>query len=318
VVAAPRGPVAPALVGGTRALRCALVNNMPDAALVATEHQFLGLVAVGAGAGPVEVRRYSLAGVPRGRRASAHLQAGYLPLDQLWGTEPDILIVTGSEPLAEALVDEPYWGEFVELLAWASARPMSVLLSCLAAHAALLALDGLQRTRLPGKCSGVFAHDLAPESRLTDGMDRPALMPHSRLNDVPTAAVATSGWDVVMTSPIGWGAITARRAKAEFLLLQGHPEYAPGQLLREYRRDVMRYLRGERSSPPEMAGGSVAPTDEAALARFHRGVVAGRTSIDAFPFDQVGARAPGAWRGVAESLYINWIAGLAAHVLEAQ
>jgi homoserine O-succinyltransferase len=312
-VAAARRSTPPPL-GGTRALRCALVNNMPDAALVQTERQFLDLVAVGAGTGPVEVHRYSLSGVARGRRAAAHLQAGYRPLDELWTTEPDILIVTGSEPLADALVDEPYWAEFVEILAWASARPISVLLSCLAAHAALLALDGLPRSLLPGKCSGVFSHEIAVESRLTEGMDRPALMPHSRLNDVPTRAVAASGWDLVMTSPIGWGAITARRAKAEFLLLQGHPEYSPGQLLREYRRDVVRYLGGERSSPPPVPAGSVAVADEDALARFHRTVVAGHTSIDAFPFDRVGARAPGAWRGAAQSLYVNWIAGIAAHV----
>ena len=37
-----------------------------------------------------------------------------------------------------------------------------------------------------------------------------------------------------------------------FLFLQGHPEYDCGSLLREYRRDVGRFLRGEREHYPAL------------------------------------------------------------------
>jgi homoserine O-succinyltransferase len=300
--------------GPGRVLRVALVNNMPDAALVATEAHFLGLVTVGAGPVPLEVRRYGLAGIRRGSRVAAYLEREYLALERLWDDEPDVLIVTGSEPSADALVDEPYWSELAGLLIAASARPTSVVLSCLSAHAALLALDGIHRSRLPAKCSGVFAHDLAAGSPLTAGMDRPALMPHSRVNDVATEAVVAGGWEVLMTSPVGWGAITARRGRAELLLLQGHPEYAPAQLLREYRRDVGRYLRGQRPELPDRPDSSVAPGDLPALARFHQSVRAGAATVDDFDWDRVGVRAPGAWRAVAESLYTNWMNGIVARI----
>ena len=40
-----------------------------------------------------------------------------------------------------------------------------------------------------------------------------------------------------------------------FLFLQGHPEYEAGTLLREYRRDIARFLRGEREHYPAVPQG---------------------------------------------------------------
>ena len=47
-------------------LTCAFVNNMPDGAFDATERQFLGLLEEGSGSTVIDVRRYTVAGVPRG------------------------------------------------------------------------------------------------------------------------------------------------------------------------------------------------------------------------------------------------------------
>jgi homoserine O-succinyltransferase len=308
----PRGGASSALTGG-RALRCALINNMPDSALVATERQFLGLLEVAAGSLPLDVRRYGLGGIPRGPRAAAYLRAEYLPLEHLWESEPDALIITGSEPLAASLPGEPYWAEFVRLLDWAAQRPTSVLLSCLSAHAALFALDGLERVRLPEKCSGVFPHELCGSSSLTAGLDRPALMPHSRYNDVPTDVVAAAGWEVILRSEVGWGAITGRRSQSELLLVQGHPEYGASTLLREFRRDVGRYLRAERTVPPTVPRGCVAAEDRPAIEEFHRAVVAGvhgEEYLDSFAWDEAGARVGRDWQEMAETLYSNWVAGI--------
>src|SRR5207344_3095536 len=40
-----------------------------------------------------------------------------------------------------------------------------------------------------------------------------------------------------------------------FVFLQGHPEYEAVTLLLEYRRDIGRYLRGERDTYPDMPEG---------------------------------------------------------------
>jgi homoserine O-succinyltransferase len=298
------------------ALRCALVNNMPDSALLATEQQFVGLLEAGAGRRAFEVRRYGMAGIPRGARTTAYLAEEYLPLEGLWDDEPDAVIVTGSEPLAASLSDEPYWPQLVALLADAATRPTSLLLSCLAAHAALLALDGLDRMALPGKCSGVFVHTVTGASTVTDGLHSPVLIPHSRYNEIPTAAVVGAGWQVVLQSPVGWGAIRARRGAADLLLVQGHPEYEPTTLLREYRRDIGRYLRRERTVRPGLPRDLVCEADRPAIEAFHRAALTGPPDarlLDTFPWDEVGARTKGEWRGTAEKLYTNWIDGILAN-----
>ena len=64
------------------------------------------------------------------------------------GTPPDALIVTGTEPVAPLLSDEPYWERLRELLQWAQANTTSSIWSCLAAHAAVELLDGIRRRRL--------------------------------------------------------------------------------------------------------------------------------------------------------------------------
>src|SRR6266850_7278721 len=87
-----------------------LLNNMPDAALEATERQLAALLAPAARDIAVRLRLFSLPGIPRGARARRHLDSSYLDIDDLWDSRLDALIVTGTEPRAAALPDEPYWG----------------------------------------------------------------------------------------------------------------------------------------------------------------------------------------------------------------
>ena len=79
---------------------CAFVNNMPDGAFDATERQFLDLLDAGSGGEVVEVRRYTMPGVPRGERTAARIAEEYLPFETVREGPPDLLIVTGSNPLA--------------------------------------------------------------------------------------------------------------------------------------------------------------------------------------------------------------------------
>jgi homoserine O-succinyltransferase len=299
-----------------RALRCAFVNNMPDSAFAATERQFLGLLDAGSGPVALDVSRYSFEALPRGERVAA-LQAGeYFALDELWESDPDIVIVTGSEPLADTLDAEPYWPESARLAAWAEGRSVSLLLSCLAAHLILFAFYGIPRRKLAAKCTGVFAHEIDGSSPLTESMSAPVLMPHSRLNDVRTDLVEGAGLDVVLSSPaVGWSVVTGRRAGCDLLLLQGHPEYDPTSLLREYRRDAGRYLRSERPGLPVLPLGCVGPDDAEAIESFQRRVLSGGPDpalLDAFDFEGAADRAPWPWREASRILYRNWVAGVAA------
>jgi homoserine O-succinyltransferase/O-acetyltransferase len=290
---------------------CALVNNMPDAAFGATERQFVGLLEAGSGCQTVALTRHSMAGVPRGERIRARIAAAYRPLDDVFSDPPDLLVVTGSNPIESRIEDELYWADLHGLLKWGSENVPAMVLSCLSAHAALAVFDGIERTTLPVKCTGVFAQQADLTHPLAAGMPEmgAVVLPHSRLNAVPVAAVAAAGYSVVLQSEeVGWSVVTKTVGQSGVMLVQAHPEYDPSSLLREYLRDLRRYVGRERDDLPCLPRGCVAGPDWDRLRRLHERVVSGERDPDlvtAFPFDEVGARAPWPWRGAALRLYAN-------------
>ncbi len=294
---------------------CAFVNNMPDSAFAATERQFSDLLTAGAGAETVELRRYTMEGVPRGERTEPLIAEGYSSLEQLWQhPPPDLLIVTGSEPLAPSIEDEPYWGDLRDLLTWGQEKVASMLLSCLAAHAALLVFDGLTRTQLPAKCTGVFRQDVGAGHRLVSCVGREVVLPHSRLNTVPLDAVRAAGYGVALSSEVtDWAVASKSIDGSEVVVVQGHPEYGPPSLLLEYHRDVRRYVNRERDGLPVLPLHCVSDPDWGHLQRLQARLVQGErdpTLLEAFPFSEAAARAEWRWRDTAVKIYTNWMAGV--------
>jgi homoserine O-succinyltransferase len=311
------GSVAPRPSGPAASERsCALVNNMPDGAFEETERQFLGLLDSGSGRQTLEVRLFTMAGVRRGERTGRRIAELYSPLSELVDRPPDVLIVTGANPVEEVLEREPYWDELVRLLSWASEHVDAVLLSCLSAHAALLAFDGLRRVPLAAKCTGVFAQRTDPSHRLSAGLGRSVVLPHSRLNDVPVTDMVAAGWDIpVISDRVGWSVATKRVERAEMVLVQAHPEYGPTSLLREYHRDARRYVIGERDQLPVLPHRCAARRDQARLEELQERITSGERDpalVGAFPFRAVEDRAPWPWRAAATKLYANWLAALPA------
>jgi homoserine O-succinyltransferase len=299
---------------GPAAWACAFVNNIPDGAFVATEHQFLDLLDAAAGSDAIEVRRFAMAGVPRGERTSARIAELYSPLEEIWTEPPDLLIVTGSEPLASAIEDEPYWSDLAELLSTATGRVSSMLLSCLSAHAALLVFDGLARTQMDAKCTGVFPQDCDAGHPLAAGLVPPIVLPHSRMNTVPTDLVRSAGYGVALESDAtGWSVASRVVDKSNVVLVQGHPEYGPSSLLAEYYRDAKRYVNRERDEVPRLPIDCAADEDWAQLQRMQGRFVDGDRDpalVESFPLHEAGARAGWPWRAAATRLYTNWLAGV--------
>jgi homoserine O-succinyltransferase len=304
----------PAEPAGPRRWSCVLVNNMPDSAFEATERQYLDLLGAGSGADTVEVFLATLPGVPRGDRAAARIADRYTPLGEIWSDPPDLLIVTGSNPLAPHIEDEPYWDELVELLQWGRDQVPSLLLSCLSAHAALAVYEGIARTGLDAKCTGVFDQQAESDHPLTAGLGSPIVLPHSRLNTVALDAVGDAGYRLALHSEaVGWSVVTKDVGRSHVVLVQGHPEYDPSSLLREYHRDVRRYVLHERDELPCLPLRCTAPEDWEQLDQLHRQVIGGDRNpalVEAVPFNQVGERARWPWGATAVGLYTNWMAGV--------
>src|SRR5215813_14218299 len=241
--------------GRPAAIRIGLINNMPDTALHATEAQFAGLLK---GASPdraVTLRFSSLPELARGAEAGAHIRENYWPLARLLEDGVDALIVTGTEPRSPVLSDEPYWGRLGELLAWARQHTATSIWSCLAAHAAVELMDGIRRQRLPEKRCGVYQHVIANEHALLSGISAPLSMPHSRWNELPLRELGDAGYTVLSSSEVtGADAFVVERGSL-LVFFQGHPEYQDTTLLREYRRDVGRYLSGQQAHYPTLPYG---------------------------------------------------------------
>jgi homoserine O-succinyltransferase len=300
--------------GGGARLTCAFVNNMPDGAFEATERQFIDLLDAGSGPDVVDVRCYVMPGVPRGERTSARIAEQYAPVASIRRQPPDLLVVTGSNPLEPRIEDEPYWADLVDLLSWGSEVVPAMLLSCLSAHAALTHFDGIERQRLTSKCTGVFLQLVDQAHPLAAGLEAEVCLPHSRTSTVPQAVLRRAGYHIaVQSEPVGWSVATRRVGESNLVLVQGHPEYDPSSLLREYHRDARRFVLGERDEAPCLPFHCVAPEDWEQLEGLHQAIIGGARDpalLESYPFDEVGARASWPWHATATRLYANWLAGV--------
>ena len=133
-----------------------LINNMPDPALQATERQFVTLLGAAADGIVVRLKPYALPDVPRTEWGRDYVNRFYAGINDLWDSHLEGLIVTGTEPRSPNLRDEPYWASLISVLEWAEHNTHSAVWSCLATHAALLHLDGIDRRPLDDKRFGVF------------------------------------------------------------------------------------------------------------------------------------------------------------------
>ncbi|MGH9047236.1 MAG: homoserine O-acetyltransferase/O-succinyltransferase family protein [Acidimicrobiales bacterium] len=298
-----------------RSLEVALVNLMPDTAFQESERQFTDLVLTGSGELPVHLERYTISARPRPAELQAVVEKRYHDLEELCEGVPDAVVVTGTEPKAGRLLDEDIWEDLSRLYRWAEASGTALYSSCLSSHVSLLALDGLERRRLPAKLSGVFAQEVRPDP-LTEGVG-PLRCPHSRLHEIPTDALAAAGYRVLVgSSAVGW-TVAARDAGCLSVLVQGHPEYGPTTLLREYRRDVRRFVTGDQDDYPPMPVGYLRDDAVALLELFRLAATTGARDpslIDLFPFHFCADRIGTDWGGPLERLVGNWLHEVARRV----
>ena len=298
----------------TQPMIIGLVNNMPDAALRTTERQFGALISVASGNTPVHLRLFYLPEVPRRDWGRTLVNQCYEDISALWATHLDGLIVTGTEPGVAALVDEPYWPTLMKLVDWAEDHTVSTIWSCLAAHAAVLHIDGIERRALVKKLSGIFDCTKAEDHTLTVHAPSRWCVPHSRYNEVPRKALVSKGYQILSRSANAGIDVFVKQRKSLFLFFQGHPEYDPGVLYREYYRDIRRFLGGERDSYPETPRNYFDDYTRTVLAAFRERALRNR-SIDLLSsFPAVAEeRLVHAWGGFAAQLYTNWLSYLAGH-----
>jgi homoserine O-succinyltransferase/O-acetyltransferase len=286
-----------------------LVNNMGDEALKVTERQFAQLISLSAGDDAVHLRLFALKRTARSPRALEYINARYQPAKSAMDGELDALIITGAQPRAARLDEEPYWEELIELIEWAKDHTASTILSCLAAHAGVLHLDGIERRPLPEKLTGVFPFQAQRDHPLVGEKGRARLTPHSRYNGLLQSDLELAGYDVLASSPVHGVDSFTKSFGSLFVFLQGHPEYEANSLAREYRRDMAPYLRAETDKSPARPKGYFSAEAERELLALERRPRQDSLGLPSEDLSKIEALAPteAPWRDTAISFYRSWI-----------
>lgn len=291
-----------------------LVNNMAGAAFQATERQFVSLLDSASEGIPIHVSFYTLPGLSRTDAGGEQFANHYASVDTLLGSHLDGLIVTGREPKMASLRDEPYWESFTQMLEWARSNTYSVVWSCLAAHAAILHMDGIGRRKSADKTFGVFECAQVSDHPLMKGVPERFHVPHSRWNGVAKEDLSNSGYSVLSCIAGDGVDIFVKQDKSLFVFFQGHLEYEADTLMREYRRDVGRYIKGEASTYPLLPQGYFESSTASTLAllRDHAASSKKTELLSEVAAVLEKTQIENTWRGSASCIYRNWLQSICA------
>jgi homoserine O-succinyltransferase/O-acetyltransferase len=288
-------------------LTIGLINNMPDAALQATERQFTQLLQAAAGNNRVHLHCFSLPSVKRSQQARQSMDGRYGDIADLGRLRIDGLIVTGAEPNAATLPEEPFWQDLTAIIDWAQSNTRSAIWSCLAAHAAVQHLDGIERQRLDVKCSGVYDCAKVNDNWLMKDIDSPLKVAHSRVNALRKGDLVAGGYQVLTESPKAGVDIFAKRLRSHFIFFQGHPEYEALSLQREYLRDITRFLSRQRDIFPAFPAGYFDAGTENKLAHYQKRACAERQIPLSIELPHLTLRPDLAVGVAAAALFRNWL-----------
>ena len=234
-----------------RELHIGFLNMMPDAALEATERQFIRLVGNCNRIAQFYVYPFSLPGISRSEATQEYIGRFYCKFEDLREQGLDALIITGANPVNPSLEQERFWEPLIEVVRWANQNVSSTLCSCLATHALLKHLYGIERIPLPRKRWGVYSHRISvPGHPLLRGINTRFDVPHSRYNEISRQQLEQVGLTVLAESDKGGVHIAVSPDQFRMIYFQGHPEYDSNSLLKEYKRELMRYQVGELAAPP--------------------------------------------------------------------
>ncbi|MCU0970669.1 MAG: homoserine O-succinyltransferase [Gammaproteobacteria bacterium] len=304
-------PLERALHQDIRELHIGLLNMMPDAALEATERQFFRLVGESNQIAQFYMHPFTIDSLPRGPRGHEHVERHYERFGDLQRDGLDALIITGANVTQPDLSQEPFWRPLIEVIDWAVENVTSVLCSCLATHAVMQFRYGQKRRPLGFKRWGVFPHHVVERMHpLVNDVNTLFDVPHSRFNDVGHDQFAAAGLKVLVDSPVAGVHLAVSEDLFKVVFFQGHPEYDTISLLKEYKREVGRYARGEREDYPPVPDNYFNLQVQGILTEHREQVMAAKasgTQVPELPEHLIVPTLHNTWHDTAEAVIGNWI-----------
>jgi homoserine O-succinyltransferase len=294
-----------------RELHIGLLNMMPDAALTASEHQFIRLVGSSNQIAQLYVYPFSLAALDRGPEAMEHIGEHYFEFSDLQEQGLDALIITGANVANPNLSDEPFWEPLKDVVKWAEENVVSVLCSCLATHALVNFNHGIERQRLPGKKWGVYSHKIrCPEHPLMWEVNTRFDAPHSRYNDISREQFEQAGLTVLADSDEAGPHLAVSPDQVRAVYFQGHPEYDAISLLKEYKREVFRFLDGDRPDTPHYPENYFPESARDIASQYIAEALdakANNRNLPVFPESELQSLVDNTWGDTGKAIVNNWL-----------
>jgi homoserine O-succinyltransferase len=294
-----------------RELHIGLLNMMPDAALAATERQFFRLVGESNAIAQFYMHPFTLKELKRGPEGRAHVDQHYETFERIKEQGLDALIISGANVTQPDLAREPFWEPLIEVIDWAYQNVTSTLCSCLATHAVLQFRYGQKRRHLGFKRWGVYSHRLVDRKHpLVADINTRFDVPHSRFNQVDRSQFEAAGLRVLAESEEAGVHLATSEDGFRIVFFQGHPEYDTVSLLKEYKREVVRFARSERSDYPPLLDNYFTLKIEAILEEHKERVITARHKgeiLPDFPESLIAACLDNTWHDTAEAVIDNWV-----------
>jgi len=294
-----------------RALHIGLLNMMPDKALAATERQFFRLVGESNQIAQFYMHPFTLKELKRGAEATEHISKYYETFDQLKEQGLDALIITGANVTQPDLSLEPFWQPLIEVIDWAYDNVTSTLCSCLATHAVLQFRYGQKRRPLGFKRWGVYSHRVVEQVHpLVNDVNTRFDVPHSRFNQIDRSQFEAARLHVLVESDVAGVHLAVSEDQFRIVFCQGHQEYDINSLLKEYKREVTRFAKGEREDYPPFPENYFTLKTEAIFDEHRDRVISARDRgqpVPPLPEALVAATLDNTWHDTAEAVINNWI-----------
>jgi homoserine O-succinyltransferase/O-acetyltransferase len=294
-----------------REMHIGLLNMMPDAALAATERQFFRLIGESNQIAQFYLHPFTLRELQRGPEAMTYVEQYYETFEQLQSEGLDALIITGANVTQPHLAQEPFWEPLIEVIDWAYENVTSTLCSCLATHAVLDFRYGKKRRRLPAKRWGVYPHRVIDRSHpLVRGVNTRFDVPHSRFNEIGRDQFKEANLHVLVESEKDGVHMAVSEDLFRIVFFQGHPEYDSISLLKEYKREIIRFVQGHREDYPPFPENYFTLKIQAILEEHKEQVIAARNKglpIPELPESLIVDSLDNTWHDTAEAVINNWI-----------
>ena len=293
-----------------RELHVGFLNMMPDAALQATERQFLRLVGSCNRIAQFYVHPFTFPEIPRDQTTRAHLQKYYRDFDQLKAEGLDALIISGANPAQPDITREPFWAPLENVVRWASDNVCSVMCSCLATHAIVQLLWDFERYPLPHKRWGVYSHRILSDHPLTANVNTRFDAPHSHVYEVNTKQFQKAGLPVLAAGEQSDLHLGVSPDGLRFIFFQGHPEYDAISLLKEYQREVNRFISAVLDDYPPFPENYFHGQAAVLLNHYKQQAIAARkagTGPPEFPEAEVRKCIDNTWTDTGKAIINNWL-----------